>query len=65
MPYAMKRKMKAELERLQKEGTIEPVQLSEWAAPIVPIMKHDESIRICGDYKATINQVSKLAKSIY
>ena len=56
----MKRKIEAELERLQKERTIEPVQFSEWAAPIVPIMKPEESIGICGEYKTTINRVSKL-----
>ena len=60
VPSAMKRKIEAELERLQKEGTIEAVQFSEWAALIVPIMKPDESIRICGDYKTTINRVAKL-----
>ena len=50
-----------ELKRLQEEGTIEPVQFSEWAAPIVPILKPDDSIRICGDYRqTTVNQVSKL-----
>ena len=53
-------KIEIELKRLQDEGTIEPVQFSEWAAPIVPILKPDDSIRICGDYKSTVNQVSKL-----
>ena len=57
VPYAMKGKIKEELKRLQEEGTIESVQFSEWAAPIVPIMKPDNSIRICGDYKTTVNQV--------
>ena len=60
VPYAMKGKIEAELKRLQDEGTIEPVQFSEWAAPIVPILKPDGSIRICGDYKTAVNQVSKL-----
>ena len=60
VPYAMTGKIEVELKRLQDEGTIEPVQFSEWAAPIVPILKPDDSIRICGDYKSTVNQVSKL-----
>ena len=60
VPYAMKGKIEEELKRLLEEGTIVSVQFSEWAAPIVPIMKHNNSIRICGDYKTTVNQVSKL-----
>ena len=42
-----------ELERLEREGVIEPVQFSDWAAPIVPVVKRDGSIWICGDYKVT------------
>ena len=30
-----------ELNRLVSEGTLEPVQLSEWAAPVVPVLKKD------------------------
>ena len=36
MPYAMREKIEAELKRLQEEGTLEPIQVSDWAAPIVP-----------------------------
>lgn len=53
VPYAMKGKIEEELKRLQEEGTIESVQFSEWAAPIVPFMKHVNFIRICGDYKTS------------
>lgn len=60
VPYAMKQKVEEELERLQALGVIEPVQFSKWAAPIVPVMKPDKTVRICGDYKLTVNQVSKL-----
>ena len=36
-----------------------PIQFSDWATPIVPVIKKYESVRICGDYKLTINQVVK------
>uniref|UniRef100_A0A8C2FFT4 Gypsy retrotransposon integrase-like protein 1 n=2 Tax=Cyprinus carpio TaxID=7962 RepID=A0A8C2FFT4_CYPCA len=60
VPYAMKHKVEQELERLQQLGIIEPIQFSNWAAPIVPVLKEDGTVRICGDYKLTINQAAKL-----
>ena len=38
-------------------GVIEKVRYLEWAAPIVPAVKPDNSIRACGDYKITVNSV--------
>ena len=58
----MKSKVKEKLNCLVAEGTLEPVQTSEWASPIVPVIKSDKSVRICGDFKQTINPVSKLDK---
>ena len=60
LPYAMRTKVEAELSRLTNDGIIEPVQFSDWAAPVVPVKKGDGNIRLCGDYKTTINQESKL-----
>ena len=60
VPYAMKDKVAEELMRLKKEGVIEEVNNSEWATPIVPILKKDGTVRICGDYKITLNKVCKL-----
>ena len=60
IPYAFREKVEQELIRLQKEGTIEPVQVSDWAAPIVPVLKSDKSVRICGDFCHTVNPASKL-----
>ncbi len=60
VPYALRDRIEKDLDRLQKAGTIEPVQLSEWATPIVPVVKSDGSVRVCGDYKLTVNKVSKL-----
>ena len=48
------------MERLQLEGTIGSVEFSDWAAPIVPIVKYDKTIGICGAYKVTVNQAAKL-----
>ena len=43
---------------LVADGILEPVRFSEWAAPIVPVVKRDCSIRVCGDYKLTVSQAS-------
>ena len=53
-------KVGEELLRLKEEGVIEEVNNSEWATPIVPILKRDGTVRICGDYKITLNTVCKL-----
>ena len=55
--HSLKEKVSEEIDRLQELGVITPVTHSEWAAPIVPILKGDGSIRLCGDYKVTVNPV--------
>ena len=42
-------------------GIIESVQFAEWAASIVAVLKSDKrSIRICRDFKSTVNSASKV-----
>lgn len=60
VPYAMKPKVDAEIDRLLKKNIITPVKHSEWAAPVVPLLKQDGNCRLCGDYKLTVNRVSTL-----
>ena len=62
VPYSLKAKVEAELNRLLEHGIIEPVHFADWAAPIVPVLKRDGPIRICGYYKVTANRVTKLDK---
>ncbi len=46
VPYALRGKVAKELERLEQSGVIEPVPFSDWAAPIIPVVKGDGTIRI-------------------
>ena len=55
VPYALREVIEKDLERLELLGVIEKVNHSDWAAPIVPVPKADHSVRLCGDYKVTIN----------
>ena len=63
VPYFYRKKVERELDRLVQEGTLEPVEHSEWASPIVAVLKRDgNNIRICGDFKQTLNPVSRLGR---
>ena len=57
--FVLRSKVEQELTRLEQAGMIEPVQFSHWAAPIVPVLKQDGSVRIYGDYKVTVNRAAK------
>ena len=59
VPYALKQGIECELERLTKQGTYKPIAHSTWAAPIVPVQKEDGGLRICGDYKLTVNPATE------
>ena len=53
--HALKERVNAELDKLLQDGILEKVDYSEWATPKVPIPKKDGSVRICGDFKVTVN----------
>ena len=48
------------LDRLVQQRVIEPITFSEWTALIVPVLKKDRTVRICGDYKLIVNQAAKV-----
>ena len=58
--YALRDKISDELKRLESLGVVEKVETSDWASPIVPVLKPDGSVRICGDFKVTINPVLEI-----
>ena len=55
VPFALKERVESELDRLERDGVLEKVPYSGWAAPIVTVPKQDGQIRVCGNYKVTIN----------
>ena len=55
-PYALNVQVEKELDKLETHGVIKKTDKSSWASPIVVVPKSDNTVRICGDYKATINQ---------
>ena len=57
VPYALKEQVAAELNKLESRGVISKVDHAEWAAPLVVVQKKDKTLRLCGDYKVTINKV--------
>ncbi|XP_054280986.1 uncharacterized protein K02A2.6-like [Macrosteles quadrilineatus] len=56
VPHALREAVENELDKLEKEDVIEKVDQSEWGTPIVVIPKANGAVRICADYKVTVNQ---------
>lgn len=56
LPLAWKSKVETKLRDLIKSGVLEPVDNSDWGTPLVPILKPNGDLRICGDYKVTLNK---------
>ncbi|XP_058041463.1 uncharacterized protein K02A2.6-like [Ahaetulla prasina] len=63
VPFALKPKIDREIDKLVNQGILVPVDHAKWETPIVTPIKPDGSIRICADYKATLNKA--LQKSAY
>lgn len=62
IPFSLKSKVEKELERLQNEEILVPVTSADWGTPIVPVLKKSGEIRICGDFKVTLNPFLEVEK---
>ncbi|XP_043235721.1 uncharacterized protein K02A2.6-like [Amphibalanus amphitrite] len=60
VPYSLTDAVEKELERWKTLGVIEDLRDDEptpkWATPLVVVPKPDGSVRLCGDFKVTLNQ---------
>lgn len=55
VPFPLKQQVNEELKRMIEDGVLTPLKYSKWATPIRVVKKDDNSLRICGDYRATVN----------
>lgn len=62
IPLAFQSEIDAEIDRLIAEGVLAQVENSDWGTPIVPILKKNGKLRVCVDYKSTINPYLKDVK---
>ncbi|XP_046742894.1 uncharacterized protein LOC124409358 [Diprion similis] len=54
---AFKKEISEQLDDLEKKGVIELIDDNSWGTPLVPVMKENGKLRICGDYKTTVNKM--------
>lgn len=62
VPYSLKDKIEQELSRLENNGIISKIDYSDWGTPIVPVVKPNGKLRLCADYKITLNKIIKEEK---
>lgn len=58
IPFALRDRVFKEIDRLVDEEVLVPTAHSDWATPIVPVLKSNGTVRLCGDYRSTVNLVT-------
>ena len=59
VPFTIRKKVEAELNRLQSTGVISPIKSSsQWASTNSSCGKKDGRVRICRDFKVIVNRTS-------
>ena len=56
VPYALQDAVDSELKKWEKMGIAERIEYSDWATPLVVVPKSGGGVRLCGDYKSTVNR---------
>ena len=56
LPFGQREAVVKEFERLEREGIMEPVPYTDWKSPVVTVVKEDGSLRLCRDYRRSVNR---------
>lgn len=62
VPSKFQEQVIRELDKMEAEGIITKCDSSQWGTPLVPVIKSDGTVRLCGDYKVTVNKNVKDVK---
>ena len=62
VPFAIKEALGHVIDRLEAEGILEKVKHSEWVAPVVAVPKKNSQLRVCRDFKVTVNPMLVIEK---
>jgi len=56
-PLALREKMDSEIDRLVQAGVLKSVTHSEWATPVIPVVKGDGTVKLAGLYNIPLDDI--------
>lgn len=60
MPYALREKVSAELNRSVRDGILSPIHILVWATLVGSVAKKNSEIRLSGDFELTVQSAAHL-----
>ncbi|XP_054280695.1 uncharacterized protein K02A2.6-like [Macrosteles quadrilineatus] len=55
LPYALRDRVGHDLDKLEQDKIITKIESCDWGSPLVVVPKPDGTLRLCADYKVTVN----------
>mgnify|MGYP002805003907 CR=1 FL=1 len=57
VPFSVREELEEELDKLCKQGIIEPIESSIWLSPLVVARKRDGKLRVCVDLRSLNKEI--------